>query len=163
MVFKDDTFPVHCLYIYLTFGVIFNFLPAISGTSDWIAFFNTYSSTKYLDVEATNTGSCLLHTTKYKYLSNHSIQSRSTALSYMCVASASWKCSASVSRGNTPKPLGDCRSDSWTNRRTSSIYRSITVALMSLPHPPTPIFYWESVKNILQSLCTQVTSSYIIY
>lgn len=49
--------------------------------SDRFSFYNTYSSTKYLYA---NTCLCLLHTTKYKYLANHSMQSRSSTLSFIC-------------------------------------------------------------------------------
>lgn len=46
-------------------------------------------------------------------------------------------CGSHLLSENTPKLPRDCRSGSWTDRRTSSIYRSITTALMSFPHPPT--------------------------
>lgn len=71
----------------------------------------------------------MLHTTKDGYLFNHSMWRRLTALGYMC--------GSYLLSENTPKLPGDCRSGSWTDRRTSSIYRSIITALMSFPHPPT--------------------------
>lgn len=146
--FMDDTFPVQCFYIYLTFGVIFSFLPAISGKSDWFAFYNIYSSIKYLDVEDTHTGSCLPHTTKYPTRAFEADQQHWVTV-HMCVTPASWKCSASLSHGNTPIPPGDCRSASWTDRKTSSIYHYITAALMSFSYPPTPIFYSVSAMDVL--------------